>query len=98
MCFYISLINAYRTSAKEALNNARIIDKHVSDYFSLSYEYDITGDIMTFLNRIGATIDSQGFENNKPEIKFHLRQRDTASIEQEFKKYNTVELKHIRTI
>ena len=43
------LINAYRTAAADALNNARVVEKHVCQRWSVTFPYIAMNDVMKVL-------------------------------------------------
>jgi uncharacterized YigZ family protein len=57
------LINAYRTSAQDALQNAEIIEKAVEDCFELHYDYVLMNEVMKILKEEPVTIVEQEFDN-----------------------------------
>ena len=85
------LINAYRTAAKEAIENGRIIEKEVYDWVELFFEYEDMPSIMNFMKNNNITIEKQEFEinckllinlelNNSSEFKKKLSDFKTAKI------------------
>lgn len=92
------LINAYRTSAKEAIINGEIRQCYVMNYHTLSYDYGLTGDIMNLLNKAGAIIEKQGFADNLPNIDFKIRQSASESLLKEFEQFSSISIKYLKTI
>lgn len=91
------LITAYKTAAKEALENAKIVEEYISSYFMLEHEYSETGTVMSTLNKLGATISEQGFENNKPSISFKVERYKHEQTISSFEAQPNVSLKHLKT-
>ncbi|RFC54796.1 IMPACT family protein [Brumimicrobium aurantiacum] len=58
------LINAYRTAAKEALENGKIITEVVKDRFELFFDYQDMALIMDVVKDNNAKINKQVFEND----------------------------------
>jgi uncharacterized YigZ family protein len=56
------LINAYKTSAEEAINAANIIKVEVKHSFKLAYSYDVTNEVMRMINDLAIEIDDQIFD------------------------------------
>lgn len=56
------LINAYRTAAKDALEQATIIEQEDQLLFELTFEYDCMPAVMTLLKSLPVTIREQQFE------------------------------------
>jgi uncharacterized YigZ family protein len=66
------LINAYRTAAQDALQNAEIIEKAVEDCLELHYDYVLMNEVMKILKEEPVTIVEQTFDN---QCKIILRTR-----------------------
>ncbi|WP_233244161.1 IMPACT family protein [Brumimicrobium oceani] len=58
------LINAYRTAAKEAIENGKIITEVVKDRFELFFSYQDMALIMDAVKESDASINKQIFEND----------------------------------
>lgn len=56
------LINAYKTGAALALENADIVTKTIDNQYKIIYDYSITSQIMSFVNQYQLKIISQGFD------------------------------------
>ena len=57
------LINAYRTSAQLALNNANIIEKSLDDIFQITFNYALMSQVMNTLKKLEIEIVNQDFGN-----------------------------------
>jgi uncharacterized YigZ family protein len=55
------LINAYKTSAMEALKNADIIDKKVEDIFRISFDYALMSNVMNAVKKLDLEMVHQDF-------------------------------------
>lgn len=69
------LIGAYRQAAKEALENAQLVSKTISDYYRLTFNYAIMGDVMTFLKQEQIEITEQ-LHGEHGELIIRVRKRD----------------------
>lgn len=56
------LINAYRNSAHDALQNASIVEQVVEDIYQLNFGYDIMPDVMNAVKKLDLKITRQIFE------------------------------------
>ena len=56
------LINAYKTSAKDALTDAKIITKHITGDYDLEFEYPLLNEVMRIIKEENLTILYQKFE------------------------------------
>lgn len=92
------LVTAYKTASKEALSKAKITIKKIQNYYSLCYNYEETGVIMSILNKWNTTIINQGFEHNQPIINFNIPIISGNSIEQELSQLKTTNLTLIKTV
>jgi uncharacterized YigZ family protein len=57
------LINAYKTAAKDAIDNAIIIEKNVEIPMTLNFEYLLMNDVMKVLKNDGVHIINQQFDS-----------------------------------
>jgi uncharacterized YigZ family protein len=73
------LINAYRTAAKEALENAQIEERIVKKNLSLFFTYDSLPQVMKIIKQSEAQVLSQNFELNC-EMKIALPLNDETTI------------------
>ncbi len=55
------LIQAYKTAAEEALNNAIIMEKEVTESILLRYPYESTPEVMRLVKEFELEISSQEF-------------------------------------
>lgn len=55
------LVNAYRSAAADALDKATVIECILYNYYSVSFPYGKTGQVMKILNDFGAKISDQQF-------------------------------------
>lgn len=55
------LIHAYKTSAAEALGQAKIIQRTVQSVFRLRFGYDRMGDVLSAIERMGLPMEDQQF-------------------------------------
>ena len=58
------LINAYKTSAKNALEEARIITRQVTSKVTLLFPYQSTNAVMKLVAEVGLKITGQDFDSN----------------------------------
>jgi uncharacterized YigZ family protein len=83
------LINAYKTAAKEALENAVIIQKDVHEVFLVSFEYLAMNNVMKALKEEDATILNQDF-GNSCKIEFSVKKAFSGRISSRFSKMTNV--------
>jgi uncharacterized YigZ family protein len=73
------LINAYRMAAKEAIENATIIEKVVEDKFKLRFDYLLMNDVMKILKDEDLLVVSQEWDN-ECSIVFRSRKSNSSNI------------------
>ncbi|MDD2277786.1 MAG: YigZ family protein [Bacteroidales bacterium] len=56
------LINAYRTAASDALDNAEIVTLTIKDIYKIKFAYPITNDVMRMIKEEGLSIVDQHFD------------------------------------
>ena len=88
------LINAYRTSAKLALEASDIIDKTINVDFQLSFGYDMMNKVMRIVKERNVTIISQQLELSCLYI-ISVRKKEAITIFEIFTNLYKVEIKEL---
>lgn len=88
------LINAYRSSAKLALEASDIIEKTVNIDYQLSFGYDLMNKVMRIVKERNLTIISQQLELSCQYI-ISVRKKDAATIFEIFTNLYKVEIKEL---
>jgi len=57
------LINAYKVSTREALENANIVTKEIRDMYQVDFEYPLMNSVMRIIKEDDLTIVEQHFDN-----------------------------------
>jgi uncharacterized YigZ family protein len=57
------LINAYKTSAKDAIENNTIIEKYEQDVFTIEFDYSVMNTVMKLLKENSIEQSNQQFDN-----------------------------------
>ncbi len=71
------LITAYKTAAENALNNAQIIEKEVTEGIKITYGYEATAEVMRLVKEFDLGIQSQDFQSDCTLIgEFRLRDKE----------------------
>jgi uncharacterized YigZ family protein len=73
------LINAYRSAARQAIDNAIMVTKIVEEHYELCFEYPLMNVVMKILKEKQADIFNQVFENNC-KIRFSIRRSSGIKI------------------
>ena len=66
------LIQAYKQSAADALQQAAIVVKYVYGYFSICFDYGVMGDVMNALKKLDVEIVTQDFQET-PFVEIGIR-------------------------
>jgi len=85
------LIHAYRVAAREALDQAEIIEKIIRVHLKIIFEYPMMNEIMRILKEEGVKIVSQSSAINC-EIDFQVRRSNLDKVRTRLTRLNKVEI------
>lgn len=85
------LINAYRTAAKEAIENTKIVTHEVFEHVRMTFDYVDMVPVMNNLKKWGLEMDRHVFET-KCEVEVSLPLDQAETIRSEFDALETLEL------
>jgi len=88
------LINAYRTSAKLAIEASGIVEKTIDEFFELTFGYDLMSKVMKIIKDHQITIQSQKLEL-AIEMKIAVRKSEVVEIFQIFDAIYTLEIRQL---
>lgn len=88
------LINAYRTSAKFALENSLILEKTVNVIFELTFEYEFLDKVMRIVKERNLKIERQEMEM-KCIFKISVRQKDSEIVLNIFENLRCLKIKKV---
>ena len=91
------LINAYKTAAREALDNSTIVEKTINEIYSLEFEYPLMNEVMRLLKEENLEQQNPRFELNCY-LEFSTRKNDAPRIEEKFRNLFGVKISHVKTI
>jgi len=91
------LINAYRSAARDSLDNNVIITKTVNEIYELSFDYPLMNDVMRILKDEKLEQLAQKFELSCS-LTFSVRKNDSMRVQEKFKKMHGLEIKYLRTV
>ena len=91
------LINAYKTAAREALDNAIIVEKTVDEVYSLEFGYPLMNDVMRVMKEEGLEQLNPRFEMDCY-LEFSTRKNNADEIVAKFKSIFGVTVKYIKTL
>ena len=72
------LINAYKTSTQSALENAKIVEKQVSEYYKIRFDYTLMSNVMNAVKALKVDIIEQEFTDTG-NLKISIRQSEALS-------------------
>lgn len=91
------LINAYKTAAREALENATVIEKTVDEVYGLQFAYPLMNDVMRVMKEEGLEQRNTRLEMDCY-IEFSTRKNDADRIVTKFKNIFGVTVSYIKTV
>ena len=91
------LINAYKTAAREALDNAQIVEKTINEIYSLEFEYPLMNDVMRIMKEENLDTLNPRFEMDCY-MEFSTRKNAASKIAEKFSNLYGVKITHINTI
>ena len=91
------LINAYKTAAREALEDAQIVEKTINEIYSLEFEYPLMNDVMRIMKEEDLEQQNPRFELDCY-LEFSTRKISASKIEEKFRNLFGVKISHINTL
>ena len=91
------LINAYKTAARDALDNATIVEKTVDEVYSLEFPYALMNDVMRVMKEEGIEQLNPHFEMDCY-LEFSTRQSEADRIVTKFKNIFGVTVNYLKTV
>jgi len=88
------LISAYKTAAKLALENSKIISKTIDKKFLLEFDYKYMSKVMRLIHQLNAKIHEQQMEMTCS-FEVAVRQRDAQKFKKTFETYFGVTVKEV---
>ena len=88
------LVQAYKTAAKEAIQEGIIIEKKVLQHFQLQFDYETMPNLMFFLKSKQIEIEKQIFEADCI-LKIAIELEQSPEIIEQIENLNTVQIKEL---
>lgn len=79
------LINAYKSAANDALEQAEIIEKTVNELYELKFNYDAMNDIMKIVKDDGLLLLNTQFDL-ECSLTYKIRKKDADRVNEKFRK------------
>jgi len=90
------LINAYKTSSANAINNAEIIEKYICDIYSLEFAYENLNTVMKLIKDNDLQIINQKFDLDC-KIELSVKKSDTKKILYKFELIRDINTTYLKT-
>lgn len=91
------LINAYKTAAREALDNAGVVEKTVNEVYSLQFPYPLMNEVMRVMKEASLEQENPRFEMDCY-LEFSTRKNDAAKIVSKFQNIFGVQVSYLKTV
>ena len=91
------LINAYKTAARDALDNAEIVEKTVNEVYSLQFGYPLMNEVMRVMKEAGLEQLNPRFEMDCY-VEFSTRKNEAEKIVSKFKNIFGVTVTYLKTV
>jgi len=91
------LIRAYKLAAKDAIDNAKIVEKTVNDVYSVTFDYNAMNDVMKCLKEYEVAFINQQYDLTSA-ITFSIRKNFSNKIFEALKKIVGLKINYERTI
>lgn len=90
------LIAAYREASADAILHAKIVEKTIACFYTVSFQFATMNDVMKILKNKGCDIMEQSFDNDC-EIHFNVRKSMASAVESNLLKIAAVKVKLLKT-
>jgi uncharacterized YigZ family protein len=91
------LINAYKTTAELALNEAKVVEKTVNDVYTITFDYLQMNDVMRLIKEDNLQVLNQQFDNSC-EIRVSIRKMQVNQTLDRFQRLSSVKVKFDYTV
>jgi len=91
------LINAYRSAAEDALSNARIIEKHVTETWLVTFPYTAMNDVMKVLKDEGCSQHSHDYTGEECSAEISIRASLADRVTGRLQKISGLTMSWLRT-
>lgn len=89
------LITAYKEAAKDALNNAKIVNRTVDNTYEIQFKYDIMSDVMNFIKKNNLEVISQILEETGV-VQFRIRQSESVELISNLKEIQGIKIELLK--
>lgn len=75
------LINAYKNAARDAISQAKIVEKEVRSYFRIDFDYEVMNELMELVKKSNFSIEQKNFTEN-PSLNISVAVEDVDRVNQ----------------
>ena len=90
------LINAYKSATKDALKQAKLIEKTVDNLYQLRFGYDIMSSVMNLVKKINLNVTKQDFGDSGL-LEITVRQSEVEQVLAQLAKLEGLKVEFLRT-
>jgi uncharacterized YigZ family protein len=91
------LINAYRTAASDALNNATVTERHLTEYWIVTFPYSSMNDVMKVLKDESCHQSAHKYRGDEVTVEVSFRSSLSEHVTGRLGKINGLTLKWVAT-
>lgn len=91
------LIQAYKSAAADALENADIIEKTIDNYYRVTFNYENMNDVMKLVKDEDLKLVNQNFELDCT-LDFCIRKNDSKKVEDKLSKMYEISYKYLYSV
>ena len=91
------LLNAYKTAAHDALNNAEIVTRQITDVYEIVYTYSLMNDVMKIMKEESLEQISSVF-GLECTISFQVSKKYSNKIYEKFARMENLKINYLKTI
>jgi uncharacterized YigZ family protein len=91
------LINAYRSAAADALDNAVIVESHLTETWRLKFPYVAMNDVMKILKDEGCSQSAHDYSENMVSVEVSFRAASSETVKERLDKIDGLTSEWLRT-
>mgnify|MGYP006385169497 FL=1 len=91
------LINAYKTAAREALDNATVVEKTIDEVYSVEFDYPLMNEVMRVLKEENLEQQNPRYELSCY-LEISVRKKDADRVVDKLKRLYGVKIEYVRTV
>lgn len=92
------LINAYRSAAADALNNAEIVERHLTETWLITFPYESMNDVMKVLKEENCSQSTHDYRDNMVSVEINFRAAVSGTVTGRLGKIEQLTSQWLRTV